>query len=105
MQRVKSPLNIAIVILLNRRIVFLIALAILSLPSRLIMAINHTLTDEELKTILTTAIAAKSKAYCPYSNFRVGAAILVEKHPKLEKLIWPGSNVEVMQTPIYGESY
>lgn len=62
--------------------------------------INHNLTEEELREIATLAIAAKRKAYCPYSNFRVGACILVEKQPGLSTTVYQGSNVEVASTPV-----
>lgn len=60
---------------------------------------NHGLTEQEVSEIAILSIAAKRKAYCPYSNFRVGAAILVEPHPQLDRTIYQGSNVEVASTP------
>src|SRR4051794_19197612 len=57
--------------------------------------INFTLTKEELQKLSSLAIAAKRKAYCPYSNFRVGAALLTE-----EGQFCQGSNVEVASTPV-----
>ncbi|RIA82884.1 cytidine deaminase [Glomus cerebriforme] len=36
------------------------------------------LTTEELNKLIELSIKAKEKAYCPYSNFRVGATLLDE---------------------------
>ncbi|CAG8791858.1 10853_t:CDS:2, partial [Gigaspora rosea] len=36
------------------------------------------LTSEEIKKLVELASTAKEFAYCPYSNFRVGAAVLGE---------------------------
>ncbi|GES83970.1 cytidine deaminase [Rhizophagus clarus] len=36
------------------------------------------LTTEELDKLIEFSIKAKDKAYCPYSNFRVGAALFDE---------------------------
>lgn len=37
-----------------------------------------TVTDEQFKILVDKAVEAKAKAYCPYSNFHVGCAILTE---------------------------
>lgn len=63
-------------------------------------AINHILTPQEIWQIATLAVASKRKAYCPYSNFRVGAAILVEEDPDLDTNLYTGANVEVASTPV-----
>lgn len=43
----------------------------------------------DLETVMEAAREASSRAYAPYSNFRVGAAILTEGG-----VIHPGSNIE-----------
>lgn len=43
----------------------------------------------EHKELIETAIKAREKAYCPYSNFKVGAAVLFE-----DGKIYEGSNIE-----------
>jgi len=56
---------------------------------------NFKLSKDELQKLSTLAIAAKRKAYCPYSNFRVGAALITDKGSYQQ-----GSNVEVASTPV-----
>jgi cytidine deaminase len=46
------------------------------------------LTDELRQKLLAEARAAAAKAYCPYSNFHVGAAILADGK------VFTGANVE-----------
>lgn len=58
--------------------------------------VNFKLTKDELWALSTLAIAAKRKAYCPYSNFRVGAALLTGDDGDYHQ----GSNVEVASTPV-----
>ena len=41
------------------------------------------------KELIHSALEAREKAYCPYSNFKVGAAILFE-----DGKIYTGSNIE-----------
>ncbi|KAJ9641158.1 hypothetical protein H2204_002836 [Knufia peltigerae] len=53
------------------------------------------LSKEELKTLATKAIDAKEYAYCPYSNFRVGACVLLS-----DGTYHTGANVEVASTPV-----
>lgn len=57
--------------------------------------VNPPITALELQTLSTKAIAAKDVAYCPYSNFRVGAAILTASG---EYVI--GANVENVSYPV-----
>lgn len=44
---------------------------------------THNLTREEFAQLKTRAAAAKATAYCPYSQFRVGATLL-SKNPAAE---------------------
>ncbi|KIW87615.1 cytidine deaminase [Cladophialophora bantiana CBS 173.52] len=53
------------------------------------------LSDEELTKLGNLAIEAKAKAYCPYSNFRVGASVLLS-----DGTYHTGANVEVASTPV-----
>jgi len=53
---------------------------------------DETMTDEEL---LDAARVAREKAYCPYSNFHVGAAILDENDD-----VHIGCNVENASYPL-----
>ena len=43
----------------------------------------------EYKELIQSALEARERAYCPYSNFKVGAAILFE-----DGKIYTGSNIE-----------
>ena len=43
----------------------------------------------EYKELIAQAIEAREKAYCPYSHFKVGAAVLME-----DWKIYTGSNIE-----------
>ncbi|KIW65173.1 cytidine deaminase [Phialophora macrospora] len=53
------------------------------------------LSDNELTKLATLAIESKSHAYCPYSNFRVGACVLLTNGT-----YHTGANVEVAATPV-----
>lgn len=43
----------------------------------------------EYRELIISALEAREKAYCPYSNFKVGAAVLFE-----DGKIYTGSNIE-----------
>ncbi|WEW58560.1 cytidine deaminase [Emydomyces testavorans] len=53
------------------------------------------LTESELSTLSTKAIAAKEASYCPYSKFRVGASLLTE-----DGKYFIGANVENASYPV-----
>ncbi|KAK2606144.1 hypothetical protein QQS21_003427 [Conoideocrella luteorostrata] len=55
----------------------------------------HHLTDQQFTALKTHAIAAKTTAYCPYSKFRVGAALLGP-----DGSITQGANVENAAYPV-----
>ncbi|KAI8384328.1 cytidine deaminase [Radiomyces spectabilis] len=50
---------------------------------------GQTLTEDRRKELFQLALDAKEKAYCPYSKFRVGAALLAE-----DGTMFQGCNVE-----------
>lgn len=53
------------------------------------------LTIQELHNLKRHAVAAKATAYCPYSNFRVGAVLLTKAGAYI-----PGANVENAAYPV-----
>lgn len=53
------------------------------------------LTIQELHDLKRHAVAAKATAYCPYSNFRVGAVLLTTAGAYI-----PGANVENAAYPV-----
>jgi len=56
------------------------------------------LTYENFHSLHTAANEAKSRAYCPYSKFRVGAALLISKNSDVEVIA--GCNVENAAYPV-----
>ncbi|RDW64288.1 cytidine deaminase [Aspergillus mulundensis] len=54
-----------------------------------------TLTAQEIELLSSKANAAKEAAYCPYSKFRVGAALLTESGE-----YFTGANVENASYPV-----
>lgn len=55
----------------------------------------YGLTTQELHDLKRHAVAAKATAYCPYSNFRVGAVVLTYLGAYI-----PGANVENAAYPV-----
>lgn len=56
---------------------------------------TYGLTIQELHDLKRHAVAAKATAYCPYSNFRVGAVLLTRHGAHI-----PGANVENAAYPV-----
>lgn len=58
---------------------------------RLCNIITKSLTfpDEKIQNVLNEALQARKLAYCPYSNFQVGASLLCE-----DGTIYRGCNIE-----------
>lgn len=55
----------------------------------------HSLHPSEFQALLSQSQAAKATAYCPYSNFRVGAVLLTASGAYV-----PGANVENASYPV-----
>lgn len=55
----------------------------------------YGITAEQFSSLYKRAVAAKSTAYCPYSNFRVGASLLTH-----EGIYIDGANVENAAYPV-----
>ncbi|KAJ9669270.1 hypothetical protein H2201_000622 [Coniosporium apollinis] len=58
-------------------------------------ALVHGLTAEEIRTLTAKCIEAKAAAYCPYSLFRVGSALLTHSGSYIS-----GANVENASYPV-----
>lgn len=56
---------------------------------KLLLMNTSRLSDDEMSRLLKAAREASKRAYAPYSNFRVGAAVLTERG-----LLFSGCNVE-----------
>jgi cytidine deaminase len=56
---------------------------------------TYNLTTEQFSTLHTRGAAAKATAYCPYSQFRVGASILTQDGQYID-----GANVENASYPV-----
>ncbi|XP_028161651.1 cytidine deaminase-like [Ostrinia furnacalis] len=52
--------------------------------------LDFTSLSETVQQLLREAVVARQRAYCPYSNFAVGAAILTEEDSKT----YSGCNIE-----------
>ncbi|XP_026495615.1 cytidine deaminase-like [Vanessa tameamea] len=52
--------------------------------------VDFSSLGEEIKSLLREAVEIRKRAYCPYSNFAVGAAILTEDGSK----VYTGCNIE-----------
>lgn len=55
--------------------------------------IKHESLSETEQSLVNTARSFSERAYCPYSNFPVGAGLLAE-NPKGERKVFGGFNVE-----------
>lgn len=56
---------------------------------------TYGLSDAEFKELHSRSVAAKSTAYCPYSQFRVGAVVL-----SVDGVYFSGANVENASYPV-----
>ncbi|KAI0482205.1 cytidine deaminase-like protein [Xylariaceae sp. FL0804] len=61
---------------------------------------EHGLEVSEFDELHRRCFRAKAAAYCPYSQFRVGAAVLSPLTDSLESIIFEGANVENAAYPV-----
>ncbi|KAL2127586.1 hypothetical protein VTI74DRAFT_10458 [Chaetomium olivicolor] len=61
---------------------------------------TFALTSAEFHALRERAVAAKARAYCPYSRFRVGAALLTKSSGAEEHHIVIGANIENASYPV-----
>jgi len=55
---------------------------------------DSTVSEATARELMDTAIAAYANAYAPYSQFRVGAALLTAETETQEAVVFQGCNVE-----------
>lgn len=55
----------------------------------------HNITTTQFESLHSRCVAAKATAYCPYSQFRVGATILTDEDQYID-----GANVENAAYPV-----
>lgn len=60
---------------------------------------THAITTEEFAALRAKATAAKATAYCPYSQFRVGATLLAVDEAG-ERAWISGANIENVSYPV-----
>ena len=60
---------------------------------------THAITTEEFAALRAKAAAAKATAYCPYSQFRVGAALLAVDETG-DRTWFSGANIENVSYPV-----
>ncbi|SPN97177.1 related to cytidine deaminase [Cephalotrichum gorgonifer] len=62
---------------------------------------TYSISTEEFASLRAKTVAAKATAYCPYSQFRVGAALLAVDESAAGATTWvSGANVENASYPV-----